>query len=96
MIEGFVCDSDPTDTFMLPIAGPAFVSLELRADPKPGNVDVRLLDAGNVIVARSKGTTGVEVIHARIPAAADYRVQVTLESGPAGAPFVLHYRTLPE
>lgn len=94
VIEGFVCQSDLTDEFVLPISGPAFVSLELVADTKPGNVNLELLDDGNVTVAASTVNTGLDVIHVRVTAAADYRVRVSLASGPAGAPYKLAYRTL--
>lgn len=95
-IEGFVCQSDLADVFVLPISGPAFVSLDLYADTKPGNVNVQLLDDGNVIVAESTANTGLDVIHVRVPGAADYHVRVSLASGPAGAPYKLTYRTLPQ
>lgn len=96
VIEGFVCQSDLTDSFLLPIAGPSFVSLELHADTKPGNVDMVLLNAGNVVVAQSNAHSGIEVIHARALDDSDLQIQVSLSSGPAGAPYKLIYRTLPE
>jgi hypothetical protein len=68
--------------------------LELYADTKPGNVDMALVDDGNVVVAESTAGSGLEVIHVRLLAGGDYRVRVSLQSGPAGAPFKLTYRTL--
>lgn len=96
VIEGFVCHTDPTDRFVLSIPGHAFVSLELYADTKPGNVDMALIDDKQAIVAMSNAASGLEVIHVRLLAAGDYFVGVSLKSGPAGAPFKLRYRTLPQ
>jgi hypothetical protein len=94
VIEGFVCQSDPRDEFVLPISGPAFVSLELHADTKPGNVNLELLDGGQEMVAASTAYTGLDVIHVQVTAGADYRARVSLASGSAGAPYKLTYRTL--
>jgi hypothetical protein len=93
-IEGFVCQSDTVDIFKLAITGPAFVSLVLYADTKPGNVDMALTDDGNVVVAESAAESGLDVIHVHVLAGGDYHVRVSLQSGPAGAPFKLSYRTL--
>ena len=71
----------------LDVPGSAFVALEL---------DLALLDPGNTIVEDSTGPTGLEVVHVRLPAAGAYEVQVSLKSGPAGAPYRLAYRILPE
>jgi hypothetical protein len=94
VIEGFVCQTDQVDNFELAISGPAFVSLELYADTKPGDVDMALLDDGNVVVAESNAGSGLDVIHVPVLAGGNYRVRVSLQSGPAGAPFKLSYRTL--
>jgi hypothetical protein len=94
VVEGFVCQTDASDLFLLPISGPAFVSLELYADTKPGHVDVALIDDGKAVVAESKAASGLEVIHVRVLAGGDYLVRVGFQSGPAGVPFKLSYRTL--
>ena len=41
----------------------------LYADTKPGNVDMALIDAGGVVVAESKGGSGLDVIYPRRNAA---------------------------
>jgi hypothetical protein len=95
-ISGFVCATDSLDRFTLDVPGSAFVALELASKAQTGNVDLALLDAGNVVVDDSTGGSGLEVIHVRLPASGLYEVQVSLTNGPAGAPFKLTYRVLPE
>ena len=95
VISGFVCATDPLDRFTLPIPGPAFIALELVSDSQTGNVDLALLDAGNVVIDDLTGGSGLEVIHVHLPASGSHEVQVSLAGGPAGAPFRLTYRVLP-
>ena len=92
-----VCDIDPFDRFTLDVPGSAFIALELASDPQTGNVDLELLDAGNVVVDDSTGGgRGLEVIHVRVAAFGSYEVRVSMTNGPAGAPYKLTYRVLPE
>lgn len=95
-VEGYVCVMDPSDSFSFASAGPAYITIEVAADPTPGDVEVVLLNANNQILQSSSTTKPLDVIHTEIGLPGSYHVQVNLMSGQLGVPYRLHLRRLPK